>query len=85
MRWLDGIISSTDADGHFDCFHVLVIVNSAVVNTGVHVSFQIMVFSGCSYGETHSENSINKNSNLHFLKKETCIKKQRHHLVNKSL
>jgi len=41
-----------------------------------------MVFS---YGETHSENSINKNSNLHFLKKETCIKKQRHHLVNKSL
>ena len=41
-----------------------------------------MVFS---YGETHSENSINKNSNLHFLKKETCIKKQGHHLVNKSL
>ena len=28
------------------CFHVLVIVNSATVNTGVHVSFQIIVFSG---------------------------------------
>ena len=27
-------------------FHVLAIVNSAAVNTGVHISFQIIVFSG---------------------------------------
>ena len=32
-------------DGHLGYFHVLVIVSSAAMNIGVHVSFQIMVFS----------------------------------------
>ena len=50
----------SSVDGHLGCFHDLAIVNSAAVNTGVHVSFGIMVFSGYmpstgiagSYGNT---------------------------------
>ena len=36
----------SSVDRHLACFHVLAIVNCAAVGTGVHVSFQIMVFSG---------------------------------------
>ena len=32
-------------DGHLVYFHVLTTLNSASVNIGVHVSFQIRVFS----------------------------------------
>ena len=33
--------------GHRVCFYALVIVNSAAVNIGVNVSFQIRIFSRC--------------------------------------
>ena len=33
-------------DGRLDFFYVLDIVNSAAINTGVHVCFQIIAFSG---------------------------------------
>ena len=33
----------SSADGHLGCFHVLAIINSAVINTGVHVSLSILV------------------------------------------
>ena len=32
-------------DGNLGCFHGLAIINSAAMNIGMHVSFQMMVFS----------------------------------------
>ena len=37
----------SSADGHLGCFHVLAIINSAVMNTGVHVSLSDLVSSVC--------------------------------------
>ena len=39
----------SSVDGHLGCLHVLAIVDSAATNTGVPVSFQIIVFSGYIY------------------------------------
>ena len=39
------LIHSSD-DERLRCFHVLAVVNSAAVNSGIHVSFSILVSSG---------------------------------------
>ena len=44
------IFIHSSVHGHLGCFYVLAIVNSAVMNTGVLASFQIMVFSRYSPG-----------------------------------
>ena len=38
--------SHSSVDRHLGCFHVLPIVNSAAIISGIHVSFSILVSSG---------------------------------------
>jgi len=47
--------------GHLGCFHVMAIVNSAAMNTGVHISFQIIV---CSKYMPRSGNTISYGSSV---------------------
>ena len=37
----------SSADGHLGCFHVLAMINSAVMNIGVHMSLSVLVSLVC--------------------------------------
>ena len=58
--------------GNLGCFHILIIVNSAAMNIGVHVSFQITVFIFSKYLPRSGIAGLYGNSVFHYFKETPC-------------
>ena len=69
MVYMDhSFLIHSSADGHLGCFHVLAVINSAVMNIGVHVSLSDLVSSVCMPRSGIAGSYGSSISSLHFIK-----------------
>ena len=63
------LLMHSSVDGHLGCFHVSAVLNSAAMNTGVHISFQIRVFMFSRYVPRSGIAGSYGSSSFSFLRK----------------